>query len=87
MSYQADSSESEIPTTVAKHLQNEQNPYVLSENNLLVEDKDDPSTRCGLFKWKPDFLQKCNRPALLLACLSWFWLIQGKYTHTINNED
>lgn len=34
--------------------------------------------RCGYFSWKPDWLQGCNTPRMLLVCICWFTFTQGQ---------
>ena len=38
---------------------------------------EDDAYKCGYCSWKPTWLQNCNNPRALLACVCWFTFTQG----------
>ena len=46
-------------------------------DSLDSDDYDEEGLRCGYFKWTPNWLQGCNTPRMLLACVCWFTFTQG----------
>ena len=50
----------------------------LSDINVDKNKEKHESLKFGYFTWKPDWLQSCNNPRMLLAAVSWFTFIQGK---------
>ena len=41
-------------------------------------DLDADDLKCGYCSWKPNWLQGCNSPRMLLACVCWFTFTQGQ---------
>ena len=54
------------------------NKVMTSEKGCDVT-SDEEEVKCGYCSWKPSWLQNCNNPRTLLACLCWFTFTQGTY--------
>ena len=67
-------------TTKKKQEENGHPQYLSAYDDIAddVGDLDDKALRCGYCSWKPDWLQGCNSPRMLLACICWFTFTQGQ---------
>ena len=75
-------------TTKKKAEENGHPQYLSAYDDVAddVADLDDEALRCGYCSWKPDWLQGCNSPRMLLACICWFTFTQGQSNYKMLRE-